>query len=134
MPKRRVRDILIVENDVSLLEALRLAFRRAGFTVRTARSGGEALAAFRQLPAAAVVLDLMLPDAEGLPTISALKAERPATPVLAICGGGFFSAFDLLTLARSTGADAAIAKPFRVAEAIAAVSEQLSPQRPELAA
>jgi DNA-binding response OmpR family regulator len=76
----------------------------------------------------------MLPDADGLQTISAVKADRPVTPVVAISGGGMFAISDLLAIARSVGADAAIAKPFRVAEIVGAVSNLLSPPLPELAA
>ena len=134
MPHRWARDILIVEDDAAMRDLLQIGFRRAGFSVRTAESGVEALAEFRRLPAAAVVSDLMLPDADGLQTISAVKADRPATPVVAISGGGLFSTSDLLAMARSVGADAAIAKPFRIADVIGAISTLLSPPLPELAA
>lgn len=134
MPLRRPKDILIIEDDASMLELLAISFRRAGFSVRTARDGSEGMSDFRRRPAAAVVSDLNLPDADGLQAISAIKADQPRTPILAISGGGFFDTHDLLALARSIGADAALAKPFAMAEVVDAISNLLSPQLPELAA
>jgi DNA-binding response OmpR family regulator len=128
------KDILIIEDDASMLEFLAMGFRRAGFSVRTAQDGAEGLIQFRRQPAAAVISDLNLPDADGLLAISEIKACRSGTPVLAISGGGFFATSDLLALARAIGADAALAKPFRVADAVSVICDLLSPQLAELAA
>ena len=134
MSHLHAKDILIVEDDLAMLELLAIGFRRAGFSVRTAPDGGQGLIQFRSRPAAAVISDLNLPDADGLQAISEIKSCRPGTPILAISGGGFFDTLDLLALARAIGADAALAKPFRVADAVSLMCDLLSPQRAELAA
>jgi len=69
--------ILLVEDDRLLRQAFRLLLEDAGYRVREAGSGGEALRAAEEGPAA-IVLDLGLPDRPGLEVCRALR-EHPAT-------------------------------------------------------
>lgn len=126
--------VLVVEDDEGMLALLAAAFRRAGFYVRTAADGESALRALRDRPPAAVVTDLILPDADGMETVRAMRTENPKAPLVVISGGGLFDATDLLGVARALGANGALAKPFAMGEVVAMVSNLLSPQVAELAA
>lgn len=128
------RGILIVEDDPQLRHLLAIGFAKAGFSVRLAADGRQALAEMRATPAAAVVIDLILPDADAMETIMEIKRHRPLAPVVAITGGGLFDTCDLLTVARAVGADGAMAKPLHVRDLVALVSRLLAPPRAELAA
>lgn len=69
--------VLLVEDDRLLRQAFRILLEDAGYRVREAGSGGEALEAAEEGPAA-IVLDLGLPDQPGLDVCRALR-EHPAT-------------------------------------------------------
>ena len=65
-----------------------------------------------------MVSDLILPQGEGLNTLQAMRKSAPDVPIIVMSGGGWFAANDLLGLASSLGADAAISKPFEPAALI----------------
>lgn len=128
------RGILIIEDDPSLRNLLAIGFAKAGFSVRTAADGRQALAEIQARPASAVVVDLILPDADAMEIIMEIKRGRPPAPVVAVTGGGLFDACDLLALAEAVGADAAMTKPLHIRDLVALVSKLLAPKRAELAA
>ncbi|MBP7046021.1 MAG: response regulator, partial [Chloroflexi bacterium] len=59
-------DILVVDDEASVVEVVSLYLKREGFQVRVARDGRQALEAVRKQLPALVVLDLMLPEVDGL--------------------------------------------------------------------
>lgn len=105
--------VLVIEDDTLLLSAMVEWLKTAGYRVMAAADGARGLDLFRQMTADVVVTDIIMPEREGIETLMAVKAVAPATRVLAISGGGRVQAGDVLTLARSLGADAVLAKPFR---------------------
>jgi|GEM_PF-1325564 len=74
--------ILLVEDDISLANGLRTAFRREGFTTNHVTSGHEALEAIRTDATELVILDLGLPDMDGLevqdPVLPVPQTQEPA--------------------------------------------------------
>ena len=105
--------ILVVEDDRSLREGLAMNFRLRGYRVVTASDGGEGLrAAFDERPDL-VVLDLMLPGADGLEILSELRGREVGVPVLIL------SARDRLSdkvRGLEVGADDYLTKPFELRE------------------
>jgi DNA-binding response OmpR family regulator len=107
-------DILIVDDEASVVEVVGLYLRREGFQVRVARDGRQALEALRHKLPALVVLDLMLPQVDGLTILQRLRqGETANVPVI------------LLTARRQEtdrivglelGADDYVTKPFSPAE------------------
>jgi len=112
------KPVLIVEDDDGLRGALAACLRVAGFPVRAAADERAALKCFAEERPAAVVSDLILPQGEGLNTLQAMRKSAPDVPIIVMSGGGWFAANDLLGLASSLGADAAISKPFEPAALI----------------
>ena len=79
--------ILLVEDDARLAQMLETYLRQAGFVVSHVATGAAALDASRAEPFAAIILDLMLPDSDGLDICRQLRA-RLATPVLMLTARG----------------------------------------------
>ena len=75
--------ILVVEDDPDVARLLSLMLTRAGYDVDTVETGAEALAQTQRTPYAAMTLDLMLPDMNGVQVIELLRAD-PATALLPI--------------------------------------------------
>ncbi len=82
------KKILVVEDDRTLLELLRLSFRAAGFSVATASNGIEALKKARSVTPDAILLDLVLPELDGFAVCETLRrdAAMASIPIVALSG------------------------------------------------
>ena len=103
--------VLIVEDEPNIVESLTFLLRRAGFDVAAAGDGESALADLRSQPARLMILDLMLPKANGFEVLKAVRND-PAlagTRVLILTAKG--QASDR-RLAEAIGVDAFMTKPF----------------------
>jgi DNA-binding response OmpR family regulator len=107
--------ILVVEDDPSMATALKQGLRGAGFTVWVAVTGEEALALWRRHDPDAVVLDLILPDMDGLDVC--LEMRRHGAVPLIMASGRIGPADRVCGL--ELGADEYICKPFEMAELVA---------------
>src|SRR3978361_2325143 len=74
--------VLVVDDEPSICELLSMALRYEGWDVRTAADGAEAVRAAREFRPDAVILDVMLPDMEGLEVLRRLRADSPLLPVI----------------------------------------------------
>ena len=74
--------VLVVDDEPSLAELLASVLRYEGWTVRTAGNGADAVRTAREFRPDAVVLDIMLPDFNGLEVMRRLRAEIPQVCVL----------------------------------------------------
>ncbi|VAW34691.1 Phosphate regulon transcriptional regulatory protein PhoB (SphR) [hydrothermal vent metagenome] len=116
-------DILVVDDEASVVEVVALYLKREGFTVRVARDGRSALDAMREQLPALVVLDLMLPEVDGLEIMRRLRNDETSdVPVI------------MLTARRQEtdriyglelGADDYVTKPFSPAELVSRVKAVL---------
>ena len=129
-----MKRILVVEDDDAIRRSLEKVLAKSGFVAVEAANGREALAAYQPGQIDAVVLDLIMPDVEGLETLQNLRRISPDVRVLAISGGGRVSATCYLDMALKFGAQEALAKPFAAETFIAALNRVLSPSTPATAA
>jgi CheY-like chemotaxis protein len=104
--------ILLTDDDESFRRMLRLTLVRMGHTVDEARDGAQAWVKFQAQPTDLVIMDLIMPEKEGLETIQLFKKNRCTAKILAVSGGGRVDARDMLTIAKQLGADAVLPKPF----------------------
>ncbi|HET8542548.1 MAG TPA: response regulator [Anaeromyxobacter sp.] len=74
--------ILLVDDEVDFLDATSRRLRRRGFEVRTATRCEEAMAAVAEGWPGVVVLDVMLPDTDGMECLRRMKRAAPALPVV----------------------------------------------------
>ncbi len=114
-PTRAESFILLVEDDDGIATPLAAALRGAGYDVVRARTGREALARAGQ-GADAVVLDLGLPDLDGVEVARRLRSTLPGVPVLMLTART--SEADVV-VGLDAGADDYVTKPFRLAELLA---------------
>ena len=107
--------VMIVEDQPELLRALRINLRARQYDVLTARTGREALALAASQPPDAVILDLGLPDIDGIEVIVELRRWSKA-PIIVLSGrsspGDKIGALDV-------GADDYVTKPFAMGELLA---------------
>src|ERR1041385_8784126 len=109
--------ILVVDDEPDALELVGFNLKRAGFEVVTAADGAEAVRKSRQLLPNLVVLDLMLPEMDGLEVCKSLKGElRTATiPIIMLTARG--AEIDRV-LGLELGADDYLTKPFSPRELV----------------
>jgi len=113
--------ILLVEDDPALLTILQAAMSYGGFKAEAARSGGEAIEAFKNRQFDAVLVDLGLPDLDGTDLLRTLR-EISDVPILVVSGRD--SERDKID-ALDRGADDFIAKPFLPGELLARIRSAL---------
>ena len=108
-------DLLVVEDDDQLRKALVLTLRSRGYAVHAARTGAEALERVRSVRLDVVVLDLGLPDIDGLTVIERVR-ESSGVPIVVLSARRDQS--DKVT-ALDAGADDYLTKPFGIEELLA---------------
>ena len=106
--------IIVVDDDADQRLALKLALELAGYAVREAAHGAQALALQRETPARFLITDIFMPESDGFEAIAAFRREFPQTKIVAISGGGTRAKQDYLAAARLMGVDATLQKPFDV--------------------
>ncbi|MCU0868309.1 MAG: response regulator transcription factor [Burkholderiales bacterium] len=110
--------ILLVEDDDAIADTLRLHLEQAGFRLTHERDGAAALERVAQDTWDLVLLDLMLPGADGWDVCRHLRARRPDVPVIMLSAR---SAEAHRVLGLELGADDYLAKPFSMLELVARV-------------
>ncbi|MEV7926485.1 MULTISPECIES: response regulator [unclassified Kitasatospora] len=108
-------EILIVDDEPALLRTLRINLSARQYAVRTAASGGEALDRAAHSAPDAVLLDLGLPDLDGMDVLRGLRT-RSAMPIIVLSGRS--GAADKVG-ALDAGADDYLTKPFLMEELLA---------------
>ncbi len=79
--------ILVVDDDADARLVMRAALRKAGFGVRLAEGGHDALRQFREMPCDMVMLDVEMPDLDGHEVCAMLRAEAgPLLPIVMVTG------------------------------------------------
>ena len=116
-------ELLIVEDDEVIGRSLCRALEAAGYGVRWVRTGAEAAASTGMR---LVILDLGLPDIDGLEVCRRLRATEPDVEILILTARG--AEIDVV-VGLDAGADDYLAKPFRLAELLARVRARLRRER-----
>lgn len=119
--------ILVVEDTLSLQMVYRSILTAAGHRVSVAGSGADALAQFRSLRPQVVLLDLVLPDRDGLPLMQEMLALQPDTAVITITANG---SVNRAVEAMRSGAHDFLVKPVDETRLADAVRNALAENRP----
>jgi two-component system OmpR family response regulator len=110
--------VLVVDDEPNIVEVITMALRFQGFTVESASSGREALAAVASFKPHLMVLDVMLGDMEGFDVAARLGAQRAGVPII------FLTARDATedkVRGLSGGGDDYMTKPFSLEELVARI-------------
>jgi DNA-binding response OmpR family regulator len=114
--------LLLIEDEVRILELLTAALSRAGFAVDAVRTCAEGRAALAGPPYDAAILDLGLPDGDGIVLLAAIRAARNKVPILILTAR---DAVEDRVRGLDSGADDYLVKPFAIAELIARIKALL---------
>jgi two-component system OmpR family response regulator len=108
--------VLVVDDETALTELLSMALRYEGWEVQTAANGTRAIKIAREFEPDLVVLDIMMPDLNGLDVLRRLRSADPHVPVL------FLTAMDAVedrVAGITAGGDDYVTKPFSLEEVVA---------------
>jgi two-component system, OmpR family, response regulator VicR len=113
-----VGDVLVVDDNVDVVEAVTLLLQHAGYATRAAHDGRQALAAVAERRPALVLLDVLMPVMDGWEAARALREQYGASlPIVIVTAAEHAS-----SRAEESGADAVLPKPFDVDELLALVA------------
>lgn len=126
----RKRTVLVVDDEQMMRDFLRVALTSLGYGVRVAADGDEGVRQFLAERPDCVVCDLYMPGKDGLEAIPEFRRLDASVPVAAISGGSSAFPVDLLPVAKTLGASAALRKPFSVGELKACLATLFAPQPP----
>lgn len=118
------RTILIADDDPGVIVGLRAILEGAGYRVVAANNGREAVLFLRREPAQCVLLDVFMPDQDGIETLREIKEAFPGTRVLIMSGSGMPGGYDFLNAAIKLGADGAMRKPVTTSQLLALVNSR----------
>jgi CheY-like chemotaxis protein len=117
--------ILIIDDD----ETIRTLFKRflsgKGYSVTCAANGREGLRLLAAELPDLVITDIMMPEADGLEVVMAVREKHAQVPVIAISGGMHAVPMDFLPMAKKFGANKVLYKPVELEELLDAVEMQL---------
>ena len=107
--------VLVVEDEESFVEALKVGLKREGFRVEVARDGEEALVMFDAVQPDVILLDVMLPKMSGIDVCRQLR-KKTLTPIIMVTAKG--AEIDTV-VGLEVGADDYVTKPYRLRELVA---------------
>ena len=111
-PKR----VLVIDDDDSIRLFIRRVLERQRYEVLEARNGDEGIRIYRENLPDLVLLDLYMPEKDGLETLRDLRKETPPPRVVTMSGGGPKYDVTILQSARFLGSQSALVKPFSIGE------------------
>lgn len=103
-------NVLVIDDETSILESLRILLRNEGFTPHVAHGGRQGLEQIRSLAPDIVLTDVRMPNVDGIEILSAVRAADPATPVILMTAQATLQS---AVQAVNEGAFYYIQKPFR---------------------
>jgi DNA-binding response OmpR family regulator len=113
--------ILIIDDDDLIRLTIKNALKKLGCAVIEAENGNTGIAIFKKENPDLVITDMLMPDKEGLETISEIRTAQPKAKIIAMSGGGSSKNMAFLQLAQKMGANRTMTKPIRPDELINAV-------------
>jgi two-component system OmpR family response regulator len=108
--------VLVVDDEVNIAELVSMALRYEGWETSVAHTGRTAVSTAKDVRPDAVVLDIMLPDFDGMEVMRRIRADQPDVPVL------FLTARDSVedrVSGLTAGGDDYVTKPFSLEEVVA---------------
>ena len=115
--------ILVIDDDEQIRKLFRSVLEREGYEVQDAPDGKQGILKYRENPADLIIMDIIMPEKEGLEAIMELKRDFREVKIIAISGGGQIRAEDYLMIAKNMGAMQSLSKPVERFALLKAVSE-----------
>lgn len=105
-------NVLIADDEYPVRYAVRRALEDFGHTVFEAQDGLEAINIIDTEHVDVAMIDVVMPNMDGVETTIKIHREHPSVKIIAISGGGHTSNMDYLNAAKKFGAKATLRKPF----------------------
>lgn len=121
--------VLVIDDEKTIRWMFRELLELQGHQVAEAPDGKAGLERYRARPADLVIVDLRIPEPEGLHIIMELRRLDPGCKIIAISAGSRDGALDLLPAAKTAGAQRTFHKPFNLDEMETAIRELLGSVR-----
>ncbi|MGZ8404492.1 MAG: response regulator [Nitrospira sp.] len=119
--------VLVVDDQDQVRQLIRETLEQAGYEVEEASNGKEGVERYRAKSPDLVIMDLLMPDQDGLEAIMTLRREFPDTRVIAMTGASdAIGVLDLLDVAKMFGARRTLHKPFELNVLLDAVAAELT--------
>ena len=118
--------ILVIDDDPDMRAMVGQTLKSAGHKVILAADGREGVARYRTSPADLAIIDLYMPNQEGLETLREFHTRFPEVAIVAM--SGWPTAATMLSIAQKLGAIGVLHKPFFIKELIAVVAQALGGQ------
>jgi two-component system chemotaxis response regulator CheY len=126
--------ILVVDDEDQIRRLVCQTLAQAGYHVTEARDGKEAVQQYRLVPADLVIMDILMPNQDGLETTVALRQESPDVKIIVITGGSdMIGILDYLDVAKMLGAHRTLQKPFEMKTLLETVQAELQVPSPQAA-
>ena len=126
--------MLIIDDESEVRSLLTRTLTQAGYEVVAVANGDEGTRACRQQSFDMVVVDMVMPEKDGLETMMEIRRGSPKARIIAMSGAPRAPIMDPLSLAMKLGAVAILTKPFTPDEFIGSVVQHLSQPRTPLQA
>jgi two-component system chemotaxis response regulator CheY len=122
--------ILIIDDETEVRSILSRILTQAGFEVVVAASGDEATRVCRQQAIDMIVVDMVMPEKDGLETLMEIRRSLPQVRIIAMSGAPRRKVMDPLSVALKVGAVATLSKPFTPKEFLSSVLQNLPCEQP----
>ncbi len=121
-----MKTVLIVDDDPKMLDLLKHYLRDEQVNVLSAQDGEEGIELFDANPIDLVIIDIFMPNMDGIQTIMEVKQKNPSSKILVISGGGEFTGLEYLKQAKALGAAEALVKPFTQQDFLSTIQNMLN--------
>lgn len=118
--------ILVIDDEPTVRRYFARVLELAGYDVDVAENGREGMRMFRAHRPDLVITDILMPESDGIETITELKKDFPDTKIIAISGGGAVGPAGYLKAAELLGANVVLEKPIKATQLREAVNEILA--------
>jgi DNA-binding response OmpR family regulator len=121
--------VLLVDDDEDLVQTLSFSLTQHGYTVATAKNGAEAMSMACDLRPQVVLLDIMMPNLDGLTACRGIRnmEQTDRIPIIMLTAKGDV---DTIKAAFEAGANDYMVKPFEIDKVLEKIREQLAPKAP----
>ncbi len=110
---KRYDAVLVIDDDPDVRQMICEMLEDDGYLTFQAGNGIEGIDTLRKNPEIGIIVtDLLMPEKEGIETITEIRRDLPDIRILAISGGGLCMPENYLNLAKAMGANATLSKPF----------------------
>ncbi len=115
--------ILVIDDESQIRLLLRQMLESEGHVVTDAPDGNKGVNCYRENPADLVIMDLVMPNKDGIETIGELKNKYPDIKIIAMSGGGRGNPDEYLRMAEQLGAAESFYKPVQKEELLKMIND-----------